>query len=328
MRHRVALATALILLVALSIPASAAQDRAAHRSSRDRVLPKGFTPAILSQQATRRYFVQLEAPSALIASTATASRTAQRGAVATTLASQVSAIRDAQARGGTVLFRYSRLVNAFSVELSAQAAAALARRPDVKLVEAVPTLVRHLESSVPFIGAPKVWSKLHAQGQGVTVAVVDTGVDYTHADFNGPGTVEAYESNDPTIIEPGTFPTAKVIGGYDFVGDNYSVIDDDPTNDTPNPDPDPLDDGTVGDHGTHVAGICCGVGVPGVIGKGVAPKAKIVAVKVWDDGNSSADVLVAGYEFAMDPDQDGSVDDAVDIVQFSGGVDYGPTSSL
>ena len=32
----------------------------------------------------------------------------------------------------------------------------------------------------------------------MTVAIVDTGVDYTHADFGGPGTVEAYEANDPT----------------------------------------------------------------------------------------------------------------------------------
>jgi subtilisin family serine protease len=119
-----------------------------------------------------------------------------------------------------------------------------------------------------------------------------------------------------------------VIGGYDFVGDDYSVIDDDPDNDIPNPDPDPLDDAVVGDHGTHVAGTCCGVGVRGEIGRGVAPRAKILAVKVWDDGNSTADVLVAGYEFAMDPNGDGSTEDAVDVLSFSGGVDYGPPSSV
>ncbi len=77
-----------------------------------------------------------------------------------------------------------------------------------------------------------------------------------------------------------------------------------------------------------MAGTCCGNGVPGIIGRGVAPKAKIVAVKVWDDGNSTADVLVAGYEFAMDPNQDGNSRDAVDVLSFSGGVDYGPSSSV
>jgi hypothetical protein len=164
--------------------------------------------------------------------------------------------------------------------------------------------------------------------EGQASPAVVTPASTTHADFGGPGTVEAYESNDPTVIEPGTFPTAKVIGGYDFVGADYSVIDDDPSNDVPVPDPDPLDDAAVGDHGTHVAGTCCGIGVPGTIGKGVAPKAKILAVKVWDDGNSSADVLVAGYEFAMDPNQDGNTRDHVDVLSFSGGVDYGPPSSV
>lgn len=327
MRHRFALVCALIVLVALSVPASAAPVDAGRRSVRDeRALPAGWKPAILSMRESGRYFVELRAP-AVLEQGRLAPR-AQRGAAAAVLRSQSDVIAQAEAMGGTVLFRYSRLVNAFSAELTAEAAAALARRADVELVERVPIVVRTLESSVPFIGAPQVWKNLGVKGQGVTVAVVDTGVDYTHADFGGPGTVEAYDDNDPTVIEPNSFPTTKVIGGFDFVGANYSVIDDDPSNDLPDPDPDPLDDGTVGDHGTHVAGICCGIGVPGAIGKGVAPKAKILAVKVWDDGNSTADVLVAGYEFAMDPDQDGSTSDAVDVLSFSGGVDYGPPSSV
>ncbi len=122
---------------------------------------------------------------------------------------------------------------------------------------------------MPFIGANKVWQSLGAQGQGMTVALVDTGIDYTHKDFGGSGDPADYANNDPNVIEPGTFPTKKVIGGYDFVGSNYDVVDDDPTNDIPRPDSDPLDrDG----HGTHTGGTCCGIGVPGKIGPGVAPK--------------------------------------------------------
>ena len=330
MRVRAVLAAALVILVALAVPAVARTDaggagRAASRGERFQ-LPDGFRPAVTRMDRSGRYFVQLRSPAVLERGRLAPS--AQRAASADALRSQAAAIREVEAMGGRVVFRYSRLVNAFSAELSAEAAAAMAARSDVALVERVPTVVRTNETSVPFIGATKVWKNLGVRGEGITVAVVDTGVDYTHADFNGSGDPADYAANDPSVIEPGSFPTSKVIAGFDFVGDNYSVIDVDTTNDVPVPDPDPLDDAIVGDHGTHVAGTCCGVGVPGVIGKGVAPKAKIVAVKVWDDGNSTADVLVAGYEFAMDPNQNGDTNDAVDVLSFSGGVDYGPPSSL
>ena len=64
------------------------------------------------------------------------------------------------------------------------------------------------------------------------------------------------------------------------------------------------------------------------MGKGVAPQASILALKVWDVGNSTADVLVAGYEFAVDPNGDGNTKDAADVLSFSGGVDYGSGSSI
>ncbi len=325
MRRRAVLASALILLVAVSVPASAEPERGRRAARDEAVLPEGFRPAILSLDETGRYFVLLEAPSVVDQGRLTPE--GQRLAAGEAFRSQGPAIRVVERLGGTVLFRYARLVNAFSAEMTARAAMELADRGDVRLVEPVPIVQRLNETSVPFIGAPEVWEDLRVRGRGITVAVVDTGVDYTHADFGGPGTVAVYDANDPGVIEPGSFPTNKVIGGYDFVGSNYDLLDADPTNDVPVPDPDPLDDGAVGDHGTHVAGTCCGNGVPGVIGRGVAPRAKILAVKVWDTGSSTADVLVAGYEFAVDPDGDGDMRDAADVLSFSGGVDYGPPSS-
>ena len=48
---------------------------------------------------------------------------------------------------------------------------------------------------VPLIGAPEVWDGLNGyHGEGIKVAIIDTGIDYTHADFGGPGTVAAYEA--------------------------------------------------------------------------------------------------------------------------------------
>jgi subtilisin family serine protease len=294
-------------------------------------MPKGFVPAVAraARSQTGRYFVVMRAASVAAAKKGaraagrTYSGEQQRATSDAALRSQDSAIADARSRGGSIVFRYSKTLNAFSAKLSPEAAAALARRSDVARVEPVGIVRRANETSVPFIGAPAVWAKGFT-GAGMRVALVDTGIDYTHKDFGGPGTEAAYLANDPDVIEPGSFPTAKVIGGYDFVGGNYDVLDADPSNDTPAPDPDPLD---VDGHGTHTGGTCCGNGVPGKIGKGVAFESKLYAIKVWDVGNSTDDVLVAGYDFAVDPNGDGNTTDKADVLSFSGGVDYGTQHS-
>jgi subtilisin family serine protease len=326
-RHALVMALLLALLGATGI--SEAAPRQLSRADRHgkASLPDGFVPAVVKARGSARYFVLMETPS--VAQRIKASRglpgAQQTAAAQDARASQEAALRQARSLGGRIVFRYGVLVNGFSAVLNANAAAALAARPDVASVRPVSIVVRHNSTSVPFIGATKVWNRLGARGQGMRVAVVDTGVDYTHADFGGPGTTAAYESNDPNFIEPGTFPTAKVIGGFDFVGGNYDVLDGDTSNDIPRPDFDPLDrDG----HGTHTAGTCCGNGVPGQVGAGVAPRSKIYAYKVWDVGNSTDDVLVAAYERAVDPNQDGDTSDHVDVLSFSGGVDYGSLNSL
>ncbi|MGH2755597.1 MAG: S8 family serine peptidase [Actinomycetota bacterium] len=267
-----------------------------------------------------RYFVVLDAPPAI-------------GRAPTPSASDVSAIRAAQAPalaavtrvGGRVGYRYTRLLNGFSTTLPAGAADALATRPDVARVTPVGLIRRATDTSVPFIGARRTWKRLGLKGKGIRVAVVDTGVDYTHAALGGPGTRAAYNDNDPTEIEPGSFPTKKVIDGYDFVGENYDVDDNSKANDTPEPDRDPLDGQG---HGSHVAGICCGKGVRGELGKGVAFKAKIIAYKVWAENTSTSDVLVAAFERAVDPDRDGDLSDAADVISFSGSVTYGSPDSV
>jgi subtilisin family serine protease len=132
-----------------------------------------------------------------------------------------------------------------------------------------------------------------------------------HANLGGSGSVDDYIANDPTIIEPGSFPTAKVIGGYDFVGGDWP-------NTAEAPDPDPLDDGSDGGHGTHVADIIGGLG-------GVAPGVSLYGVKVCSSQSTACSgiALIEGMDFALDPDGDGSVADAVDIINMSLGALYG-----
>jgi minor extracellular serine protease Vpr len=303
-----------------------ALQRGRFNSRAERLVPKKFVPAVAASNRLGRYYVVMKAPSGAQRFAAGArSAAAQSQSKAAALQSQDGAIRQAQSEGGRVVFRYGTLVNAFSAKLTPRAAADLARRPDVASVQPVSMVLLNNSTSVPFIGAPKVWQKFGAQGQGMRLALVDTGIDYTHKDFGGSGNPADFDNNDPNVVEPGTFPTKKVIGGYDFVGSNYDVLDDDPSNDIPRPDFDPLDrDG----HGSHTGGTCCGNGVPGKVGKGVAPKVKILAYKVWDVGNSTDDVLVAAYERAVDPNQDGDTHDKANVLSFSGGVDYGTLNSV
>ena len=331
MKARTLVAVAGVVALIATVPGSSiARTRAAADPRATRHIEtslKGFVPAVAASQRLSRYYVVMDAPS--VADQVRGGRTltgfAERHARTSALAAQAGALAQARSLGGHVVFRYGTLINAFSAVLTPAAAQQLADRSDVASVQPVSIVTLDNSTSVPFIGAPKVWNKFGARGKGMTLALVDTGIDYTHKDFGGSGNPADYENNDPNVVEPGTFPTKKVIGGFDFVGSNYDVLDADTSNDIPRPDFDPLDrDG----HGTHTGGTCCGIGVPGKVGAGVAPKVKIRAYKVWDVGNSTDDVLVAAYERAVDPNQDGDTSDHADVLSFSGGVDYGTLNSV
>jgi len=110
------------------------------------------------------------------------------------------------------------------------------------------------------IRADEAW--VIARGS-VTVAVVDTGVDYNHEDLSG-----------------------RVIKGKDF-GDN---------------DNDPMDGGTYKSHGTHVAGIIAAKSNNGKGIAGISWGSKILAVKIYKDsgGGTSHATLAKGIKYAVD----------------------------
>jgi subtilisin family serine protease len=226
-----------------------------------------------------------------------------------------------QALGGRVFDGYQRLFDGLWVTVPRSALAELRALPGVKTVHHVGYARLENIASVPFIGAPQVWNGLKDQGEGIRIAIIDTGIDYTHLNFGGPGTRAAYAANNGLRIEPGSFPTAKVIGGYDFAGDNYHPDPSDPDGTPPLPDPDPLDQQG---HGSHVAGTAAGFGVAGKIGAGVAPRALLYACKVFGTDPYTPDpVVLAGMERAVDPDGDGDLSDHADIINLSLADDYG-----
>ena len=218
---------------------------------------------------------------------------------------------DSKAR---VLGQVQLVLNAVFVEVDASALSQLARDPRVVRIAPVANYQIDLSETVPYIGATAVQAKGYT-GKGIKVAVLDSGVDYTHAALGGSGNVASFNANNATVIEPGTFPTAKVVGGYDFVGEAWTGATGSPPL---APDPDPLDKGTGAGHGTHVAHIIGG-------GGGVAPGASLYAVKVCSSVSTSCSgiALIQGMEFAADPNGDGKVKDRVDLINMSLGSDYG-----
>ncbi len=223
--------------------------------------------------------------------------------------------------GARILSRYKKAYNGFLARVSTDKLSAIRALPGVKAIHPAPLHYPNLTASVPLIGANQVWSQLGYDGEGVTVAVIDSGIDYYHAALEGSGDPEDYANDDHEVVEPGTFPTAKVIGGYDFAGPNYDAGSYDPAQYTPQPDPDPIDgDG----HGTHVASTIAGIGVEGRIGSGVAPAALLYALKVFGEPAGSTNLVIDAIEWAMDPNGDGDMSDHVDVINMSLGANFGP----
>ncbi len=217
-------------------------------------------------------------------------------------------------------------VNGFRVRVDASELDNLRLLDGVLSVEPVDLHYPENALSVPGIGAPAVWEQI-GTGEGVSIAIIDSGIDYLHANLGGSGDPAEYAANDPTTLEDGGFPNAKVVGGFDFVGNDYNAGD--PANNVPMPDPDPLDcnTGNAGGHGSHVAGSAAGLGVPGKIGPGVAPGADLYALKVFGCSGSTA-VTVDAIEWAMDPNADGDMSDHLDVINMSLGATRGnPTDA-
>ncbi len=338
------------LLAVSALLLSSAPDAVAQQAgaARFKPLPRGSGPiaahrqplSLLAKQRVR-VVVQMDAASvAEVRANAPGHQISQtdHDAIHTQIDRQHAALEPAiVSRGGTILAHYHDAINGIKVEIARSEVAGLRGLPGV--LQVVPVAQYSLKNvvSVPFIGAPQVWQGIPGfRGEHVKIAIIDTGIDYTHANFGGPGTVAAFMNAaasstapaDPALFGP---HAPKIKGGTDLVGDNYDAST--PANSVPVPDPNPLD---CNGHGSHVAGTAAGFGVANDgttfhgpydaaaygagfgIGPGVAPLADLYAVRVFGCSGTT-DVVTEGIDWA--------VHNNMDVINMSLGAPFGPANS-
>lgn len=136
------------------------------------------------------------------------------------------------------------------------------------------------------INAEQAWSI--SKGDDILVAVLDTGLDFTHTDINNNIWFNPKELNGSPGVDDDNNGFVDDIRGWDFVGADYH---------TPVESNNPVDNNG---HGTFVSGIIAAEeNNSGIIG--VAPEAKIVPVKVMDNnGQGALEILAKGIKYAAD----------------------------
>lgn len=162
--------------------------------------------------------------------------------------------------------KYENVFNGFSVEGKRKDVERLMKEHGVESAAPVSSYKVTLDKSVPFIGGGEARSLFDKNGhrltgKGVTVGVIDTGIDYSHSDLR-----RSYK------------------GGYDFVDS----------------DSDPMEtkssQGSPTYHGTHVAGIIAANGKL----KGVAPEAEIIAYRALGPGGAgTSEQVIAAIDQAV-----------------------------
>ena len=192
-------------------------------------------------------------------------------------------------------YRFTRTLNGFSAVLDPRAIALLERTPGVKGVypvrvafpASVSSRALHSEALAAAGGRPNVHLAGMA-GRGVTIALLDTGVDLRKPYLHG-----------------------HVLDGLDLIGGEADA----------RAHAKPTDETQTERHGTEVAGLLVGAGGPSGLA-GVAPSATVFPIRVagWQADErggytvyARTDQLLAGLERAVDPNGDGDAHDAARI---------------
>ena len=196
----------------------------------------------------------------------------------------MSLLREMEQNGMVDDIRPLWIVNSISCMATKAAINDLAQRNDILTIyhcestkwieeaEAMPATRgdgREITENLLQVNAPQAW-ELGYRGQGILIALIDTGVRFDHADLAG------------RLWDGGSeYPNH----GYDFANNNNNPYDEQ-------------------GHGTHVAGTLCGTGASGSQ-TGIAPEATIMVLKAfYSDGTGDEAVWAAAMQFAVEHDAD------------------------
>ncbi|MHB1296631.1 MAG: S8 family serine peptidase [Anaerolineae bacterium] len=341
MRHCIRLVA--LALVTLCVLATGAEAQVSASLLRDANAPRAKIAPELLQQLTAAeaaatvsgaepvtFLVHLSESATLDDLLGVADTTARRERVADRLqatatrsqARVVAALQRAILRGNVSDYRSYWIINGLAVDGDLATALELASLPEVESIQ--PNRTHHLPElpetparstaagtagwappwGIQKISADRVWSELGITGEGVVVANLDTGVDWTHPALQR--SYRGYQAADPSASThdynwfdaTGTYPS---VPGPTACGSSHNCM-----------------------HGTHTMGTLVGATADGSEQIGVAPGARRIAVKVFDDYGDTTDAMILdGLEWCLAPkDLAGSNPDpalAPDIISNSWG---------
>ena len=196
----------------------------------------------------------------------------------------------------TVLRKYTQLVNAMHVNISSSRWADLRALPNVAYIAPVRKVKLCLTNSGDLLSISQAWETLGGEtsaGEGVSIAVIDTGIDITHPSFDDTG-----------YTAPAGFPK----GDLEHTNNKVIVARVFPYGSGE------IEDTTAYDnegHGTHVASIAASNVVDSPLGtlSGMAPKAYLGNYKVFTSEYADNSQVIDAVEQA--------IEDGMDIINLS-----------
>ena len=179
--------------------------------------------------------------------------------------------------GGDITSSFDRF-NTFGFIIDIDKVPDVVYLPNLQWLEANVIFYPALDNSVDSIGASEIWNDFGFKGEGTTIAILDTGVDFEH------------ESLDDLDDDPNTYDPKIAVDSNGMLG-FYNA-----NTDLEYPDEQPHDSGT---HGTHCAGIAAGTGGPSGQYAGVAPQANVVGVIALDGGSGDEGDLLRAVDWTI-----------------------------